>query len=68
MRQASPMEDLRRKVKVSNSPHFLKQINAIVEENKGYLWLPVSHYLGYWTAIIDSNSGELVKFLGIDPY
>lgn len=32
------------------------------------LWLPVHHRFGFWTAIIDAQTGNPLKYLPIDPY
>lgn len=34
----------------------------------GLRWLPVRHRHGFWTALIDADSGRPVDYLPIDPY
>lgn len=31
-------------------------------------WLPVKSRTGFWTALIDANTGEPVRYLAFDPY
>jgi hypothetical protein len=31
-------------------------------------WVPVRHFRGFWTAIIDTQSGEPVAYIDLDPY
>jgi hypothetical protein len=34
----------------------------------GVKWLPVKHKKGFWTALIDEQSGKVIDYLAIDPY
>jgi len=31
-------------------------------------WLPVHHRKGFWTALIDSESGKPLAYIDLDPY
>lgn len=31
-------------------------------------WLPVRHFRGFWTAIVDDATGEVVAWVDLDPY
>jgi hypothetical protein len=31
-------------------------------------WLPVKHTRGFWTALVDQQTGYPVKYVPIDPY
>ena len=31
-------------------------------------WLPVSHFRGFWTAIVDVDTGEIEAWVNLDPY
>jgi hypothetical protein len=31
-------------------------------------WLPVRHIKGFWTALIDTQSGRPVAYVPFDPY
>jgi hypothetical protein len=33
-----------------------------------YKWLPVRHFRGFWTAIVDDANGEVVAWVDLDPY
>lgn len=33
-----------------------------------YRWLPVRHFRGFWTAIVDDADGSVVAWLDFDPY
>jgi hypothetical protein len=33
-----------------------------------YRWLPVHHFRGFWTAIVDDANGKVVAWVDFDPY
>jgi hypothetical protein len=33
-----------------------------------YKWLPVRHFRGFWTAIVDDADGKVVAWVDLDPY
>jgi hypothetical protein len=33
-----------------------------------FKWLPVRHFRGFWTAIVDDANGEVVAWVDLDPY
>ncbi len=33
-----------------------------------FKWLPVRHFRGFWTAILDDADGEVVAWVDLDPY
>ena len=32
------------------------------------LWMPVMHKSGFWTVLLDSDTGQPVGWLPVDPY
>lgn len=41
------------------------QLHVPVEQ---LVWMPVMHKSGFWTVLVDSNTGQPVSWLPIDPY
>jgi hypothetical protein len=31
-------------------------------------WLPVRHFRGFWTAIVDMDTGKPAAYVDLDPY
>jgi hypothetical protein len=66
-RQAKPLAELEMK-----KPGAKRLIDA--ELHDGQLprdrlgWLPVSHFRGFWTAIVDLDTGKPVAYIDLDPY
>lgn len=65
--KAKPLDSL-----LSAHPEKTKEVERAVEGLKypktRLLWLPVHHRFGFYTALIDAESGYPVKYLPIDPY
>lgn len=40
----------------------------ITAADRDLLWLPVKHAKGFWTALLDPNTGRPVRWLPLDPY
>jgi hypothetical protein len=43
-----------------------KQLISMADEK--LVWLPVKHAKGFWTALLDPNTGRPVRWLPLDPY
>ena len=66
-RQAQPLDVLEKR-----KPEVREQIaNLRRETGKGATnlgWLPVKHRTGFWTAVVDRETGRPVTYINLDPY
>lgn len=66
-KHAKPLSVLEEK-----KPHAKPLIEAALEgkaKPRGeFKWLPVRHFRGFWTAIVDDANGEVVAWVNLDPY
>lgn len=65
--RASPIAQLIER-KPQSKGDVLEAINALSADESSLRWLPVKHRFGFWTAIIDYETGRPLTYLPIDPY
>jgi hypothetical protein len=74
---ASALEQIRRRAKTievleKKFPDYSPQLDAAVREAgipaQRLRWLPVRHRKGFWTALIDEQTGMPVSYAPVDPY
>lgn len=59
-RRALPVKELEKR-----HPEAKPLISSADEQ---LVWLPVRHAKGFWTALLDPNTGRPVRWLPVDPY
>ena len=66
-KRAAPLATLKQKKPASSTllPAALEGVD-VPAERLG--WLPVRHFRGFWTAIIDTDTGKPVAYIDLDPY
>jgi hypothetical protein len=64
---AKPMDQLTRKFPAAR-PAFDAAVRKLRIPLERVRWLPVRHIKGFWTALIDTQSGRPVAYVPFDPY
>ena len=74
---ASGLETIRRRAQTvaaleKKFPAYRPRLDAAVQAAgipaERLRWLPVRHRNGFWTALIDSETGKPVRYVAVDPY
>lgn len=65
--KAKPLEELTKR-KTSASGPIDAALTKLQRDASALRWLPVKHARGFWTALIDPQSGQPVDYVPIDPY
>jgi hypothetical protein len=74
---ATAIDEIKNKSKslgdlVSRHPEQKQALDSAIKTlgraPEGVRWLPVKSRFGFWTALIDADTGYPVKYLLIDPY
>lgn len=65
-KHAKPLSELEQR-KPEAKPLIEKAL-ANMAPSDGLKWLPVRHFRGFWTAIVDEATGEVVAWVNVDPY
>jgi hypothetical protein len=66
-KRAKPLPELERKKPQAKA--LIARALAGKPAPRGTLkWLPVRHFRGFWTAIVDDATGAIVAWLDLDPY
>jgi len=66
-RNLKPLEKLERHHKVA-VPLIAEALRELGRPAEDFGWVPVKHTHGFWTALMDRETGYPVKYLPIDPY
>jgi hypothetical protein len=66
-RQARPLETLE-KHHPRSKPLIDEALADLKKPATDFLWLPVRHTKGFWTVLIDRNSGFPAAYIPFDPY
>lgn len=65
--QARPLDVLEKKKPEAREP--IEKAQREAGQDPAQLgWLPVKHRTGFWTAIIDRNTGRPLTYINLDPY
>ena len=65
--QLEPLSKLRRRNQ--EFEHIIaKALRELQRPAEDFGWLPVKHTRGFWTALVDRETGYPVKYVPIDPY
>jgi hypothetical protein len=63
--QARPLEALRKNHPEAQQFIEAEKLNMPEEQLR---WLPVRSPKGYWTALLDAQTAQLLAYIPIDPY
>jgi hypothetical protein len=67
LEKAKPLAELERK-----KPDAVAQLREVVASldvpPERLEWLPVRHFRGFWTVLIDTTTGRPVTYMDLDPY
>jgi hypothetical protein len=66
-REIKPLSSLERRHRES-APLIAETLRELQLSAEDLGWLPVKHTRGFWTALVDRDTGYPVKYLPIDPY
>jgi hypothetical protein len=66
-RRAKPVSDLERRHKEAK-PLIANAVAELQVPVERLLWMPVMHKSGFWTVLLDSDTGQPVSWLPVDPY
>lgn len=66
-RKLEPLAKLERRQKDA-APLIADALRELERPAEDFGWVPVRHTHGFWTALIDRETGYPVKYLPIDPY
>ncbi len=66
-RRAKPVSDLERRRKEAK-PLIASAVAELQVPVERLLWMPVMHKSGFWTVLLDSDTGQPVSWLPVDPY
>ena len=66
-RQLKPLSELRRRNQEFEQI-IEKGLRELQRPAEDFGWLPVKHTRGFWTALVDQQTGYPVKYVPIDPY
>lgn len=66
-RRAKPLRDLERRHQEAK-PLLASAVAELQVPVERLLWMPVMHKSGFWTVLLDSDTGQPVSWLPIDPY
>jgi hypothetical protein len=67
LKRAKPLAELERK-KPTAAPLLRKTVAKLDIPAERLAWLPVHHFRGFWTAIIDTETARPVAYFDLDPY
>jgi len=65
--QAKPVAELE-KSHPASKPLLEAAIAGLEVPAANVAWLPVHHFRGFWTALIDTRSGKPLTYVDLDPY
>jgi hypothetical protein len=66
-KRAEPLDVLERK-KPASKALLSRALDGLDVPEDRLEWLPVHHFRGFWTAIIDTATGKPVAYIDLDPY
>ena len=66
-RRAKPVSELE-KLHEEAKPLIANAVAELHVPVERLVWMPVMHKSGFWTALVDSDTGQPVSWLPIDPY
>jgi hypothetical protein len=66
-KRARPLADLEAR-KPESKPLIEEALAEVDLPAQRLAWLPVRHFRGFWTAIIDTDTGKPVAYFDLDPY
>jgi len=66
-RQLKPLSELRRRNQEFERV-IAKSLRELQRPAEDFGWLPVKHTRGFWTALVDQQTGYPVEYVPIDPY
>lgn len=66
-RRAKPLAELEAK-KPESKPLIEEALRDVDVPAERLAWLPIRHFRGFWTAIVDTADGKPVAYFDLDPY
>jgi hypothetical protein len=66
-RRAKPVSELERRHEEAK-PLVANAVAELQVPAERLLWMPVMHKSGFWTVLLDSDTGQPVSWLPVDPY
>jgi len=66
-RRAKPVSELEKRHKEAK-PLVAGAVAELQVPVERLLWMPVMHKSGFWTVLLDSDTGQPVSWLPVDPY
>jgi hypothetical protein len=66
-RRAKPVSELERRHEEAK-PLVANAVAELQMPVERLLWMPVMHKSGFWTVLLDSETGQPVSWLPVDPY
>jgi hypothetical protein len=65
--RAKPLSELEQK-KPESKPLLEQELRGVPVPPGRLAWLPVRHFRGFWTAIVDTDTGKPAAYVDLDPY
>jgi hypothetical protein len=65
--RAKPVNDLEKR-HPETKPLVAEAVAELRLPVERLIWMPVMHKSGFWTVLLDSNTGQPVSWLPVDPY